>query len=223
MNEYICQKKLRAVRSRKARARIVADTLKELYPEAECSLDYETDPFRLLVMARLSAQCTDKRVNEVSKKLFKVLPTPEAFATADIGVIEELIKSCGLYRMKARNIQDMSRQLIERHGGEVPQNKDDLLALSGVGIKIANLIMGDLFGDPYIVPDTHCIRISHRTCLTSKADATVCLKELSSVIPKKEQSDFCHRIVLFGRDVCTAQIPKCDICPLANKEFKDKT
>ena len=195
--------------------------LNELYPEAECSLDYEGDPFRLLVMSRLSAQCTDKRVNEVSKKLFEVLPTPEAFATADIGVIEELIKSCGLYRMKARNIKEMSQQLIERHGGEVPRNKDDLLALSGVGIKIANLIMGDLFGDPYIVPDTHCIRISHRMTLTSRADASVCLKELSAVIPKNEQSDFCHRIVLFGRDICTAQSPKCEACPLANKKLKD--
>lgn len=221
MNEYICQKKLRALRSRKKRAEIVSRVLKSLYPDAECSLDYESDPFRLLVMARLSAQCTDKRVNEVSKKLFEVLPTPEAFATADIGVIEDLVKSCGLYRMKARNIQDMSRQLIERHGGEVPKNKEDLLALSGVGIKIANLMMGDLFGDPYIVPDTHCIRISHRTTLTSKAEASACLKELSVLIPKEEQSDFCHRIVLFGRDICTAQSPKCEVCPLANTELKD--
>jgi len=221
MNSYICQKKLRAIRSRKKRAETVSRILEALYPDAQCSLDYEADPFRLLVMARLSAQCTDKRVNEVSKKLFEVLPDPEAFATADIGVIENLIKSCGLYRMKARNLQDMSRQLIERHGGKVPQNKDDLLELSGVGIKIANLIMGDLFGDPHIVPDTHCIRISHRTCLTSKNDASVCLKELSDVIPKEEQSDFCHRIVLFGRDICTAQSPKCEICPLANTELKD--
>ena len=221
MNSYICQKKLRAVRSLKKRAQIVSRMLENLYPNVECSLDYENDPFRLLVMSRLSAQCTDKRVNEVSKKLFELLPTPEAFATADIGVIEDLIKSCGLYRMKARNIQDMSRQLIERHEGEVPRNKDDLLALSGVGIKIANLMMGDLFGDPYIVPDTHCIRISHRTTLTSKADASVCLKELSALIPKDEQSDFCHRIVLFGRDICTAQSPKCEVCPLANTELKD--
>lgn len=221
MNEYKCQKKMRAIRSRKKRAEAVSRILKSLYPDAECSLDYEADPFRLLVMARLSAQCTDKRVNEVSKKLFEVLPTPESFAAADIGLIENLIKSCGLYRMKARNIQDMSRQLIERHGGEVPRNKDELLALSGVGIKIANLMMGDLFGDPYIVPDTHCIRISHRTCLTSKADASVCLKELSAIVPKEEQSDFCHRIVLFGRDICTAQSPKCEACPLANIELKD--
>ena len=221
MNSYICQKKLRAVRSRKKRAEIVSQVLKNLYPDAECSLDYEGDPFKLLVMSRLSAQCTDKRVNEVSKKLFQDLPTPEAFATADIGVIEKLIKSCGLYRMKARNLQDMSRQLLELHNGEVPRNKDDLLKLPGVGIKIANLIMGDLFGDPYIVPDTHCIRISHRTTLTSKADASACLKELTAIIPKKEQSDFCHRIVLFGRDICTAQSPKCEVCPLANTELKD--
>jgi len=215
MNEYKCHKTLGAIKSKKARARRVSEVLKSLYPDAVCSLDYEGDPFRLLVMSRLSAQCTDKRVNEVSKTLFEKLPTPEAFANADIVVIESLIKSCGLYHMKARNLKDMSLELLERHGGEVPRSKAELLALSGIGIKIANLMMGDLFGDPHIVPDTHCIRISHRTRLTSKPDATVCLKELEGLIPKEEQSDFCHRIVLFGRDICTAQSPKCDACPLA--------
>ena len=215
MNEYKCYKTLGKIRSTKKRALEVARVLKSLYPDAVCSLEYGGDPFKLLVMSRLSAQCTDKRVNEVSKALFEKLPSPEAFAKADIGEIEALVKSCGLYRMKARNLKDMSLELLERHNGEVPRKKEELIALSGIGVKIANLMMGDLFGDPHIVPDTHCIRISHRTRLTSKADATVCLKELEKLIPKEEQSDFCHRIVLFGRDICTAQSPKCEACPLA--------
>lgn len=219
--EYRCQKRLTAIRSKKARALLVSSVLERLYPDAECSLDHENDPFRLLVMARLSAQCTDKRVNEVSRELFKRLPNPEAFAKAELGEIEELIKSCGLYRMKAKNLRDMSRELIERHGGEVPRTKEELLALSGVGIKIANLMMGDLFGDPYIVPDTHCIRITHRTKLISTPEPTVCINELSRIIPKAEQSDFCHRIVLFGRDVCSAQAPKCEYCPLATELEKE--
>ena len=217
MKEYKCYKILGAIKSRKRRALEVARILKELYPDATCSLDHGNDPFRLLVMSRLSAQCTDKRVNEVSKTLFEVLPSPEAFAKADITEIEELIRSCGLYRMKARNLQDMSRELLERHGGEVPKSKEELLALSGIGVKIANLMMGDLFGDPHIVPDTHCIRISHRTRLTSKPDAAVCLRELEKLIPKEEQSDFCHRIVLFGRDICSSQSPKCEACPFARQ------
>ena len=218
MKEHKCYKPLGKIRSLKVRAEKISQTLKDLYPDATCSLDYEGDPFKLLVMSRLSAQCTDKRVNEVSKTLFQRLPTPEAFANADITEIEELIKSCGLYHMKAKNLKYMAKELIERHGGAVPKNKKDLLALSGIGVKIANLMMGDLFGDPHIVPDTHCIRIAHRTRLTSKADASVCLKELEKIIPKEEQSDFCHRIVLFGRDICRAQSPDCDSCPFAKLE-----
>ena len=218
MNDYKCLKTLSRRKSLKSRAALFSSVLEKLYPDAECSLDYERDPFRLLVMSRLSAQCTDKRVNEVSKTLFKILPDVYAFANADIKQIEELIKSCGLYRMKARNLKDMALMLIDDYNEEVPQSRDELLKLPGVGIKIANLIMGDLFHDPYIVPDTHCIRISHRTGLVSKPDANACIKELSEIIPKKEQSDFCHRIVLFGRDICKAQNPDCDRCPLASGE-----
>ncbi len=215
---YECLVRTKKIKTKKERAQKLSSLLKELYPDAECSLDYKNDPFRLLVMARLSAQCTDKRVNEVSEKLFEVLPDAKSFAEADLETIEELIKSCGLYKMKAKNIKEMSCQLIERHGGEVPRDKEALLALSGVGIKIANLIMGDLFSDPYIVPDTHCIRIAHRTGLISKPDPSVCIRELDRLIDKKERSDFCHRIVLFGRDICRAQNPACFNCPLFLEE-----
>ena len=218
MKEFECKKRLCAIRSKKERAKLVSDTLLALYPDASCSLEYNGDPFRLLVMSRLSAQCTDKRVNEVSVELFRRLPDVHAFANAELDEIEALVKSCGLYHMKAKNLKEMSRQLIELHNGEVPRTKEDLIKLSGIGVKIANLMMGDVFGDPHIVPDTHCIRIAHRTRLISKPDPGVCLKELSPLIPKSEQSDFCHRIVLFGRDICTAQSPKCASCPLACKE-----
>ncbi len=216
--EYGCKTRVKIIKSKKERCEKLAALLKKRYPDALCSLDYESDPFRLLVMARLSAQCTDKRVNEVSKTLFETLPDVKSFALADIETIENLIKSCGLYKMKARNIKDMACQLLERHGGEVPRDKESLLALSGVGIKIANLIMGDLFGDPHIVPDTHCMRIAHRTGLISKPDPNVCIKELNRLIPKEERADFCHRIVLFGRDVCRAQNPDCENCPLFLEE-----
>ena len=211
---FRCKKLPQGLNSKKKKAEYIARSLEALYPNAACSLDYENDPFRLLVMARLSAQCTDKRVNIVSKELFSALPDPKSFAEADIEVIEDLIKSCGLYKMKAKNVKDMSTMLVEKYNGEVPSTKDELLSLPGIGIKIANLMMGDLFDDPHIVPDTHCIRISHRLGLVSKPDATACLKELEAVIPKEKQSDFCHRIVLFGRDFCKAQNPLCENCPI---------
>jgi endonuclease-3 len=217
MMEFKCKKRLCAVKNKKKRAELVMKTLASLYPDAVCSLEYGHDPFRLLVMSRLSAQCTDKRVNEVSVELFRRLPDAHAFANAEISEIESLIKSCGLYHMKAKNLKEMSQQLIDFHNGEVPRTKEELLKLSGIGVKIANLMMGDVFGDPHIVPDTHCIRIAHRTRLTSKPDPAVCLRELTPLIPKAEQSDFCHRIVLFGRDICTAQSPKCHLCPLAKE------
>lgn len=209
---------LSKIKSKKQRAEIVSNTLTRLYPEAVCSLDYNGDPFRLLVMARLSAQCTDKRVNEVSKALFKALPDAKAFANADIETLEKLVKPCGLYKMKAKNLKEMSIQLIEEHDGKVPKTKDELLKLSGVGVKIANLILGDLFSDPHIVPDTHCMRIARRCRLISKEDPATCIKELERVITKSERAHFCHRIVLFGRDFCKARGPLCDTCPL-NKEI----
>ncbi len=201
-------------RGKKARAALLTDALKEVYPEAACALQYESDPFRLLVMARLSAQCTDKRVNEVSKPLFSALPNAKAFAEADLAVIEILVKPCGLYHTKAKSIQDFSRILCDKYGGEVPRTKEELLALPGVGEKIANLMLGDVFGDPHVVADTHCIRLSGRWRLTDSRDPAKVTIGLEKLLPKEEQSDFCHRVVDFGRDFCRAQNPDCENCPL---------
>ena len=190
--------------------------LKERYPEATCALRYEGDPWRLLVMARLSAQCTDKRVNLVSEELFRVLPDPEAMAAAPIEQIETLVRSCGLYHTKARDLKAMSAELIERFGGTVPDEIDALLTLPGVGRKIANLIVGDLYGKPAVVTDTHCIRICGRLGFypESLKDPPKIEKILAAAIEPSEQSDFCHRIVWFGREVCTARSPRCGDCPL---------
>ncbi len=190
--------------------------LKERYPEATCALHYEGDPWKLLVMARLSAQCTDARVNLVCQDLFAALPTPEAMADASIETIESYVRSCGLYRMKARDLKAMSEQLIDRYGGMVPDEIDELLTLPGVGRKIANLIVGDLYGKPAVVTDTHCIRICGRLGFYPEElkDPHKIEKILVKVIEPAEQSDFCHRIVWFGREVCTARGPKCEACEL---------
>ena len=194
----------------------VTELLKEIYPDAECALNYGGDSWKLLVMARLSAQCTAARVNLVCQTLFKQLPTAEAMAAADIAVIEDLVRSCGLYRMKAKDLKEMSRQLLTDFGGTVPSDMNDLLSLSGVGRKIANLIRGDLYHLPAIVADTHCIRICGRLGFypESLSDPVKVERELVKVIEPSEQSDFCHRIVLFGRETCSARSPRCDRCPL---------
>ena len=196
-------------------ARVVS-ALKEIYPDAPCALEYGGDGWRLLVMGRLSAQCTDARVNIVSRELFTRFPNVGAMADADVTEIEEIVKPCGLYRMKAANIKDASRMLIERFGGEVPRTMDELLLLPGVGRKIANLLIGDLFGGEAIVCDTHCIRICARLGMypESLKDPTRVEKTLRELIDLKEGSDFCHRIVIFGREVCTARSPKCSVCPI---------
>ncbi len=205
--------------TKKKRALFINEELKKLYGNAECALEYERDGFRLLVMARLSAQCTDKRVNMVSKALFERIPTPEPMANCDIAELEAIVRPCGLYRVKAQNIRDMSKILAER--GSIPDTMEELLKLPGVGRKIANLILGDLFGKPAIVADTHCIRISHRMGLTSKPDPLTTERELKELIPPGDGSDFCHRMVWFGREVCSAPSAKCEICPLA-KAAEDK-
>ncbi len=212
------QGKCPAIKGRKTeKARLFSAFLKKLYPDALCALEYGGSPYRLIVMARLSAQCTDKRVNEVSKPLFERYPTVYDLANANQKEVEDVIRPCGLFRTKAESIIAMSRQIVERHNGEVPQSYDELIQLSGIGMKIANLMLGDIFNQPKIVPDTHCIRISHKLGLISKPDPVACERELSRLIPQAEQSDFCHRIVLFGRDWCKAPNPKCNNCPL-NKE-----
>ena len=208
---------LKSVKSKKERAEIFSLFLKEQYPDAPCALEYENDPFKLLVMARLSAQCTDKRVNDVSKTLFLRYPTVKDMAEAKREELEEIIRPCGLFRTKADSILKMSNELLERHNGQVPSTYNELVALSGVGMKIANLILGDIFSDSRIVPDTHCIRITSKIGLISKSDPIVCVRELEKLIPKEEQSAFCHRIVLFGREFCKAPNPLCNFCPLKER------
>lgn len=201
---------------KRRRILIAAERLEQRYPDAECALKYGGDPWRLLVMARLSAQCTDARVNEVSLTLFDKFPTPEAMSAAPLSEIEEEIKSCGLYRMKAANIKDASRILVEDYGGKLPEDMDELLKLPGVGRKIANLLIGDVFGGEAIVCDTHCIRICGRLGMypESERDPTKIEMILRGLLPLSMGSDFCHRIVLFGREICSARSPKCSECPL---------
>ena len=190
--------------------------LEKLYPDAVCSLEYAEDPWRLLVAARLSAQCTDERVNVVTKVLFERFPDALSAAYGDLCEIEEIVRPCGLFRMKAKNIVDMSRIIVEKYGGRVPDTMDGLLSLPGVGRKIANLILGDVFGKGGIVADTHCIRICGRLGYypEDKKDPLLTERVMDGVVPKEEQSAFCHRIVMFGREYCTARSPRCGECPL---------
>lgn len=172
------------------------------------------DPYQLLIMAILSAQCTDQRVNLVSKELFAKYPDFYALAEAPIEDIEEAIRTVGLFRAKAAALSQCAKRICTKYGGEIPMEMEELLTIRGVGRKVANLVRGDVFSLGGIVADTHCIRISHRLGLTARPDPLVTEKELDALIPKEEQSDFCHRIVLFGREVCTARSPRCDECAL---------
>lgn len=189
--------------------------LKSAYPLAECTLDYD-QAWKLLVSVRLAAQCTDARVNIVVKDLFAKYPSPQALAEASPEEIEEIVKPCGLGKSKARDIHKCMKMLVEEYDGQVPEDFDKLLKLPGVGRKSANLIMGDVFGRPAIVTDTHCIRLTNRMGLVDgiKEPAKV-EKELWKIIPGEEGSDFCHRLVYHGRAVCTARNPKCEQCCLA--------
>lgn len=200
--------------TKKEKAKLFDEYLKKLYGNVECGLDSGGDPFRLLVMAILSAQCTDVRVNIVSKTLFEKLPDAKAMAESKEGELEELIRSVGLYNSKAKNLRACAKRICDTYDGKVPKEMDDLLTLGGVGRKVANLVRGDIYGLGGIVADTHCIRITHRLGLTTKPDPLTTERELDKLIPKSEQSDFCHRIVMFGRDICTARSPKCDKCEM---------
>jgi endonuclease-3 len=195
----------------------IVAALKTLYPEATCALEWGNDPYKLLVMGRLSAQCTDARVNIVCRELFERYPTIEALAEAELADVERIVRPCGLYHTKAQNIIDASRMLLTEFGGVLPSDMESLLKLPGVGRKIANLLRGDVFSLPAIVADTHCIRICGRLGMypTTLKDPTKVEKILTGLVPPAEQSDFCHRIVQFGRDVCTARAPRCEACPLA--------
>ena len=201
-----------------ARFAEITRRLTERYPEAECALHYEGDPWKLLVMGRLSAQCTDARVNLVCEELFTRFPTYESMAEGDLCEIERIVKPCGLYRMKADSIREASRMLRDEFGGVLPDTMEELLRLPGVGRKIANLLLGDVYHKAAIVADTHCIRIAGRLGAypESQKDPYKVEMALRAIIPPEEGSDFCHRIVFFGREVCTARAPKCDACPLAD-------
>lgn len=196
----------------------IIEKLKELYPEALCSLEYANDPWRLLVAARLSAQCKDDTVNLVTPELFGKYPTAEAMAHAEQADVEKIIRRCGLYRTKAESIIAASQIIASRFGGNIPADLDALLSLPGVGRKIANLVLGDIYGVPGIVADTHCIRINGRLGFydESMKDPVKCEKILSPIVPPKEQSAYCHRMVLFGREYCDAKKPQCTSCPLSD-------
>lgn len=214
MAKIACPSSLFSKKKKIERAAILDQALQALYPDAACALDFQGDPFRLLVMARLSAQCTDRRVNEVSQILFQELPNAHAFANVDLARLEDLIRPCGLYHAKAVQIQELSRILLRDYDGKVPADKTALLALPGVGEKIANLMMGDVFGDPHIVADTHCIRLAGRFGLADSADPKKVTDQLEKIIQKERQADFCHRLITLGREYCKAIRPRCDECPL---------
>lgn len=197
-----------------SQVRDIIETLKTLYPDALCSLQYDKD-YELLFAVRLSAQCTDERVNRVTPALYARFPTLESFAEADPKEVGEYIHSCGFFNGKSRDIVACAKALIERHGGKVPDTMEALTALPGVGRKTANLILGDVHGQPAYVCDTHCIRITGRLGLTDGSkDPVKVERQLREVLPPEESSNFCHRMVLFGRDTCAARAPKCDACPL---------
>lgn len=187
--------------------------LEEIYPDALCSLVY-SKPHELMIAGRLSAQCTDARVNIVTKDLFAKYQTIEDFANADIHDVEEIIKPCGLYKTKAKSIVMMCRQIMEDYGGEIPDTIEELTKLSGIGRKTANLIMGDVFHKPAVVTDTHCIRICGRLGLTKNKEPAKVEADLRKILPPEKSSDFCHRLVLFGREYCKARGERCGECPL---------
>ncbi len=201
--------------TKKQRVVLSVELLKQKYPEARCSLNYET-PFQLLIATRLSAQCTDARVNMVTPALFKAYPDAESMAVAPLGRIEELVKTCGLYKTKARDLIEISKKLLSDFGGIVPDNIEDLTSLSGVGRKTANLICGDIYGKPAVVTDTHFIRICNRLGFVNTDNPIKVENEMRKLLPSDESSDFCHRAVLFGRETCTARRPHCEECVLKN-------
>lgn len=195
--------------------RAIIAALKSIYPQSMCALQYEKD-YELMIAVRLSAQCTDARVNLVTPALFARFPTLEAMANAPIEEVEQLVRSCGFYKHKARDIVLACQMLLRDYGGKVPGTMEELLRLPGVGRKTANLLLGDIYHVPgSVVCDTHCIRICGRLGLSSGKEPEKVEQQLRAILPPEESSDFCHRIVLFGRETCTARAPKCGDCPLS--------
>ena len=190
----------------------IISRLEDEYPLAECTLDFRKD-YELLFSVRLAARCTDERVNKITPALFERFPTLESFAGADVQEVEKYIHSCGFFRAKARDIVLCAQALIEKHGGRVPDTMEELVKLPGVGRKTANLILGDVFGKPAVVVDTHCIRLSNRMGLVDGLKEPVKIeRELRKILPPEKSSDFCHRLVHHGRAVCTARKPECGRC-----------
>lgn len=205
----------------KKKALHIIEILKEQYPDALCALHYEKD-YELMIAVRLSAQCTDARVNLITPALFEAYPTLEDMANAKIEDVENYVRTCGFFRQKAKDIVLACQMLLSDYGGKVPGTMEELLRLPGVGRKTANLLLGDLYAVPgSVVCDTHCIRISNRLGLAKGKEPEKVEQQLRKILPSEESSDFCHRIVLFGRDTCTARNPKCGQCPLSMycKEF----
>ena len=211
--------------TKKQRAVLAVEALKQEYPDAICSLTYR-EPLQLLIATRLSAQCTDARVNMVTPALFERFPTVNDFAEASYDEVAAYIKSCGLFKTKSKDIVEMCKKLRDDFGGDVPDTIEALTTLPGVGRKTANLICGDIFGKPAVVVDTHCIRITTRLALHKQTDQKKIEMELKKLLPPDESNDFCHRLVLHGRAVCTARTAKCasccmkDFCPTGIKELK---
>ncbi len=206
--------------TKKERVFLICELLKKDYPEAVCELNADT-PFQLLVATRLSAQCTDKRVNLVTPDLFKKYPTENELAVAELKDVENLIHSCGFYRAKAKDLIGMAQMVKEKYNGVLPDTIEELTTLPGVGRKTANLIVGDVYKKAAVVADTHVIRITNLLGLVNSANPKAVELELKKLLPPTESNDFCHRIVLHGRKICIARRPKCDECIL-NEVCKGK-
>ncbi len=200
---------------KRERAVIAVERLERLYPEAICSLVY-TDAFQLLIATRLSAQCTDKRVNMVTPALFAEFPDAKSMGEAKLSRVEELIKTCGLYKTKAKDLIAIGKEITERFGGKVPDNIEELVSLPGVGRKTANLVCGDIYGKPAVVTDTHFIRLCNRLSLVETTNPLLVETQMRKLLPPEKSNDFCHRTVLFGRDICTARKAHCENCVLAD-------
>lgn len=205
---------MRDIEALKKKAKRISKKLYETYPEATCSLDYQ-NPLQLLISTILAAQCTDERVNIVTRDLFQKYRSVEDFANANIEELEQDIKSTGFYRNKAKNIIACCNKLIKEHGGKVPDNMEALTALPGVGRKTANVVLSNIYGIPGVIVDTHCKRLANRIGLTEEEDPIKIEQDLMEILPKKDWAKFSNNLVFHGRAICDARKPKCEICPIA--------
>lgn len=200
--------------TKKERVSLLIELMDKAYPEVKCSLNY-SNPLEMLIATQLSAQCTDARVNIVTEKLFERYKTVYDYANADIEELQEYIRSAGFYKNKSKNIISCCKRLIEVYGGEVPDTMEALTSLAGTGRKTANLVLGDIFGKPAVVVDTHCIRLSNRIGLVKDKDPVKIEMELKKIVPPEKQLRLCHQFVYHGRACCTARKPGCAVCPIA--------